>query len=90
MPTVLPELVVMEAEEIVSEKETFFSQTNTTMPSSSNGHRQEKLKLRDLKRNGKSWQSVQLGSPPLKKYEQAKVYLMSISMYAMSLRLVLP
>ena len=34
------------------------------------GKRHERLKLKDLQKNGKSWQSVQLGSPPLKKYEQ--------------------
>ena len=70
MPTALPELVVMEAEEIASEKETCFSLSNTTISNNANSQRQEKLKLRDLKRSGKSWQSVQLGSPPLKKYDQ--------------------
>ena len=37
--------------------------------SNKEGKKQEKLKLKDLKKNGKSWQSVQLGSPPLKKFE---------------------
>ena len=51
----LPELVVMTVEE-----ETHKEQKR----------RYEKLKLKDVKKNSKSWQSVQLGSPPMKKFEQ--------------------
>ena len=53
----VPELVVMnmqEETELVREP----------------GIRHEKIKIKDIKRNSKSWQSVQLGSPPLKKFEQ--------------------
>ena len=35
---------------------------------------QLKPKLGNLPKNSKSWQSVQLGSPPMKKYEQDFVY----------------
>ena len=65
----LPELVVMQVDEIIPDNP--ITEINEDRPASSiDGTRHERLKLRDLKKNNKSWQSVQLGSPPLKKYEQ--------------------
>ena len=77
----LPEFVVVRVDDtiidsnsnskIFERKKTYFEEK----PSSVQMH--ERPKLSNLTKNGKSWQSVQLGSPPMKKYEQDFVYKMA-------------
>ena len=67
---VRPELVVLQMEERTVGKSSYIEMADIlTNRDCREAQKQERSKLKDLKKNGKSWQSVQLGSPPLKKFE---------------------
>ena len=62
-----PEVVVLQMEDKTATKSSNMEMTEILSQREAN--KQERSKLKDFKKNGKSWQSVQLGSPPLKKFE---------------------
>ena len=67
---VRPELVVLQMEEGTLGKSSYIEMADIlTNRECREARKQERSKLKDLKKNGKSWRSVQLGSPPLKKFE---------------------
>ena len=71
VPCVLPEVVVLNIEDTVPETPIGVIEEKIVVADASKpGTKQERLRMRDIKRTNKSWQSVQLGSPPLKKYGQ--------------------
>ena len=71
-----PAVFVLQMDDKSDDKSSWIEMSE--IPNNREGKKQERFKLKDFKKSGKSWQSVQLGSPPLKKFESEFGYKIGI------------